>query len=177
VSDQTTGEATTGKGRPTPKRSEAQKRRGGPVAPPPTSRREAAKQLRAKQAEGRKRVREGSLRGDERAMLKRDQGPVRKLVRDSVDGRRTLGWILLPLAIIVVIAGFFGPEASSLAVAIWLAAMFAVAVDMVFIGFMLSKALQETFPDEPKWKGHVRYGLMRTIQMRRLRVPRPTVSP
>jgi hypothetical protein len=170
-------EQTTGKGRPTPKRSEAQKRRGGPVAPPPTNRREAAKQLRAKQADGRKRIREGSLRGDEKLMLKRDQGPVRKLVRDLVDSRRTLGWILLPLAVIVVIAGFFGPAASSLAVAVWMAAMFAVAVDMVFIGFGLSKAIQEAFPDEPKWKGHIRYGLMRTIQMRRLRVPRPSVGP
>jgi hypothetical protein len=172
VSEQTTG---TGKGRPTPKRSEGQKRRGGPVAPPPTNRREAAKQLRAKQAEGRKRIREGSLKGDERALLKRDQGPVRKLVRDLVDGRRTMGWILLPLAIIVVMAGFLGPEASSLAVAIWMAAMFAVAVDMVFIGFMLSKAIKTAFPDEPDWRGHIRYGLMRTIQMRRLRVPRPAV--
>jgi len=88
-------EQTTGKGRPTPKRSEAQKRRSGPVAPPPTSRREAAKQLRAKQAENRQRVRKGSLAGDETALLKRDQGPVRKMVRELIDSRRSLGWILL----------------------------------------------------------------------------------
>ena len=30
-----TEDATTGKGRPTPKRSEKQRRRTGPVAPPP----------------------------------------------------------------------------------------------------------------------------------------------
>ena len=44
-------EQTQGKGRPTPKRT--QKARG-PVAPPPTNRREAARQLREKQAVARK---------------------------------------------------------------------------------------------------------------------------
>ena len=171
-------EQTTGKGRPTPKRSEAQKRRSGPVAPPPTSRREAAKQLRAKQAENRQRVRKGSLAGDESALLKRDQGPVRKLVRDLIDGRRSLGWILLPLAILVIVSGLVrNPQLQSTTFAIWLASLLAVSVDMLFAGFAISKAIRESFPAEPRWRGHIRYGLMRTTVMRRFRVPRPTVRP
>ena len=43
--------------------------------------------------------------------------------------------------------------------------------------FTISKALRESFPDEPRWRGHIRYGLMRTTVMRRFRVPRPTVRP
>lgn len=175
MSEQTTG---TGKGRPTPKRSEAQNKRSGPVAPPPTNRREAAKQLRAKQAENRQRVRAGSLRGDEALLLKRDQGQVRKMVREIIDGRRTLGWILLPLAILVIVSGFLKiPAIQSMTFAIWLASLAAVSIDMLFTGFTLSKTIKLVFPDEPRWKGHIRYGLMRTTVMRRFRVPRPTTRP
>lgn len=171
-------EKTEGKGRPTPKRSEAQRRRGGPVAPPPTSRREASKQLRAKQAENRQRVRQGSLRGDEASLLKRDQGPVRRHVRDVVDGRRSMAWVLLPVAVLVLLTSFsrnVGVKVVSFE--IWLAACAAVAIEMVFTGFAVRKSLQAAFPDEPAWKGHIRYGVLRTLTMRRMRVPRPQVHP
>ena len=166
-------EQTTGKGRPTPKRSEQTKRRTGPVAPPPTSRREAAKQLRAKQAAGRKNIRQGNRRGDETTLLKRDQGPVRKRVREIIDGRRTLGWVLMPVAVLVIVAGLVSPRAAALVWAIWLACLVAVAVDMIFIGLDIARAIRRDFPQEPKWRGHIRYGLMRTTVMRRLRMPRP----
>jgi len=175
VSEQTQGQ---GKGRPTPKRSEAQKRRTGPVAPPPTNRREAAKALRAKQAEQRKRVREGNLRGDEAVLLKRDQGPVRRMVRDLVDSRRSLGWVLLPVALIVVATGFVGNvQVQATTFAIWLASLAAVAIDMLFLGLELRRHLKRAFPDEAKYRGHIAYGLMRTTVMRRFRVPRPVVHP
>jgi hypothetical protein len=174
VSEQTQG--STGKGRPTPKRSEAQRRRG-PVAPPPTNRREAAKQLRAQQADNRKRMREGSLRGDESAMLKRDQGPVRRLVRDVVDGRRTLGWILMPIAVVVVAAGLFNNvQLQALTFAVWLASFAAVAIDMVFVSIDIRKAVRTAFPSEST-RGHIAYGLLRTTVIRRWRVPRPRLHP
>jgi hypothetical protein len=171
-------EQSQGKGRPTPKRSEAQKRRGGPVAPPPTSRRQAAKQLRAKQAEGRKQLRAGNLRGDEKMLLKRDQGPVRRMVRDMVDARRSLGWVLLPVALVVVVSGFVGnPSLQAMTFAVWLASLAAVAIDMVFLTIEMRRHLKRAFPDERKLRGHIAYGLMRTTVMRRFRVPRPTVHP
>ena len=171
-------EQTTGKGRPTPKRSDATKKRGGPVAPPPTSRREAAKQLRAKNADNRQRIKQGSLRGDETALLKRDQGPVRKLVRDIVDGRRSLGWVLLPMALIVVLSGLLNnPGLQAMSFAVWLASLAAVAIDMAFAGWDIRKYVKQTFPDEAKVGRHVAYGLMRTTVMRRFRVPRPNVHP
>lgn len=171
-------EQSTGKGRPTPKRSEAQKKRTGPVAPPPTNRREAAKQLRAKQAENRQRMRAGNLRGEEGSLLKRDQGPVRRLVRDVVDGRRTLAWILLPVAILVLLTSF-SPSATVKVVSfeIWLAALAAASIEMVFTGIAVSKAIREAFPEEKKRRGHVWYGVLRTLTMRRLRVPRPQTRP
>jgi hypothetical protein len=171
-------EQTTGKGRPTPKRSEAQTRRGGPVAPPPTSRRQAAKQLRAKQADNRQRVRKGSRSGDESVLLKRDQGPVRRRVREFIDGRRSLGWVLLPIALLVVVSGLVGgPALQSITFAIWLASLLAVAIEMTFTAALLRTDLKTAFPDEKSYRGHLAYGLMRTTVMRRMRVPRPTVRP
>ena len=166
-------EQTTGKGRPTPKRSEAQKRRTGPVTPPPANRREAAKQLRAKQAENRARMRSGGL-NDEAALLPRDRGPVRRLVRDFVDSRRNLGWLLMPMAIVVFASSFVQSDAvRGIVLAAWFALVAAAFVEGVINGFAISRAVRDAFPEEGKWKGHVRYGVMRALTVPRLRVPRP----
>jgi hypothetical protein len=168
-------EQKQGKGRPTPRRSDTQKRRTGPVTPPPTNRREAARQLRAKQAENRQRIKQGTARGDERAMLPRDAGPVRRLVRDFVDARRSLGFLLLPIALLVVFAGVTGNVAlQALTFGIWLATLLGVALDMGLAGTQLRKALIAKFPDERR-RGHIFYGLLRTTVIRRFRTPKPQV--
>ena len=170
-------EQTQGKGRPTPKRSDATKRRGGPVAPPPTNRREAAKQLRAKQSDNRQRIKQGTASGDEKAMLPRDSGPVRRLVRDVIDSRRSLGFLLLPVAGIVVLAGLAGNvQLQALTFGIWLATLLGVAIDMVLAGIQLRKALRGAYPTESKLRGHIAYGLLRSTVIRRFRMPRPQVS-
>ena len=50
----------SGKGRPTPRRRAAQKRRTGPVAPPPRTRREAVRRMRELGTDRRAEAREGS---------------------------------------------------------------------------------------------------------------------
>jgi hypothetical protein len=165
-----------GKGRPTPKRSEAQKRRGGPVTPPPTNRKEAAKQLRAKQADSRKRIRVGTATGDESAMLARDQGPVRRAVRDFVDGRRSLGGLLVPVAGVVLVGNFVSIDVAALAFELFVFTLLIVGFDMVRFGRALSTELKQRFPAEKKVRGHVIYGLIRTTQFRRLRRP-PAMVP
>jgi hypothetical protein len=170
-------EQSQGKGRPTPKRSEAQKRRGGPVTPPPTSRREAAKQLRAKQAEQRAQVRRGYATGDDSVLLPRDRGPARKIARDVIDGRRNVATLLLPVAVVVIVVGLTrNLAAEQLTFGIWLATLVGALLDMVFAGILLSTALKTALPGE-KRRGHVAYGLMRSTALRRLRKPVPQVAP
>src|SRR5215218_8369434 len=82
---------TSGKGRPTPRRSEAQGRRPGPPPPPPTTRKEAYKRMREQQAVRRSETRQGMARGDDNYLPARDRGPVRRTVRDVVDSRRNVG--------------------------------------------------------------------------------------
>src|SRR4051794_22616298 len=79
-----------GKGRPTPKRREAEKRNRQPITAPRT-RKEAYQQTRERQGRDRQKAREGMARGEERYLLPRDKGPARRLARDYVDSRRTFG--------------------------------------------------------------------------------------
>jgi hypothetical protein len=166
-------EQTQGKGRPTPKRN--QKARG-PVAPPPTNRRAAAKQLRAKQAEQRRAVRDGSRAGDERMFLARDRGPVRSYVRDTVDSQRTLGPFLLPYMVIVILLGFVNnPQLYAAAFLSMLGVIVIVAIDFIRIGRVISRGVKERFPDQ-KRRPHVIYGIQRTTLIRRWRTPPAKVS-
>ena len=167
----------TGKGRPTPKRSAAQKRRTGPVPPPPTTRKEAAQRLRASQAEQRKQVREGTLAGDERRMLPRDAGPVRAAVRDAVDGRRNVGVLLLPVALLSVLAQITRvPQIVAVMTSLFFATLLAAIVDLVLTGVRLRREIGSRFPEEPL-RGHISYGLLRTTTFRRFRMPPPRVRP
>lgn len=171
-------EAPAGKGRPTPKRSEKERRRGGPVAPPPLTRKEAAQRQKEKTKAARGRIKKGAMEGDPRYLAKRDAGPVRALVRDVVDGRRNVGVLLLPLALVLIVANLSGSrQVQSLGLLLWLAAILAMIVDIAVTTALLRKRIRQEHPDEDKLLGHVAYGLLRSTVMRRFRLPPPRVSP
>jgi hypothetical protein len=167
-----------GKGRPTPKRSAAQGQRTGRVPPPPQTRKEAARRARDEAAAARARVREGAARGDERYLTKRDAGPVRKLVRDTVDSRRNIGVLILPLALLLLAAQISRNEiALQIILALWLAAVLALIIDTVVTGALIRRRVRAAFPAERRMFSHIGYGLLRSTVFRRFRLPPPTVSP
>src|SRR3954469_21934818 len=90
--------APAGKGRPTPKRSDARKRRRLAT---PTNRKEAAKLRRERLREQRSMQRQALQTGDERHLPARDAGPAKKLARDYVDGRFTMGQVFFGMIILV----------------------------------------------------------------------------
>lgn len=168
---------TPGKGRPTPKRREAQKRRTGPVAPPPRTRREAYRRMREQSAVRRSDAREGVRSGDEKFLPARDRGPVRRLVRDLVDARRNAGGLFLPIAIVVFV-GYLVPDQQirALTVSLWLTLFLLMIVDSVFLGFRIRRTVRERFPDGPQRTGAlVWYGITRATMVRRWRMPKPQV--
>jgi hypothetical protein len=168
-----------GKGRPTPKRRDAERRRGGPVTPPPTTRKEAAKRVRAQGAERRKSVREGTRAGDESAFLARDQGPIRRLVRDLVDSRRHPGVLLLPATFLPLIAQYAteSVQLQAFAVSVWLTTVLLTVFDLLVTGIFVRRRLRADFPAEGRLRSHIAYAVVRTAQFRRFRVPPPRVSP
>ncbi|MFG2358471.1 DUF3043 domain-containing protein [Streptomyces sp. NPDC048521] len=163
------------KGRPTPKRSEAQSQRRS-VARTPTNRKEAAKRQREERRQALERQRQALASGDERYLPVRDKGPVRKFARNWVDSRFNVAEFFLPLAVVILVLSVVRvPAIQSVALLLWLVVIVLIVVDAAFSGFRLKKRLKERFPDE-KTRGAVAYALMRSLQMRRLRLPKPQVK-
>lgn len=163
------------KGRPTPKRSEAQTRRRS-VANTPTTRKEAAKRSRDERRSSLEKQRQALATGDERYLPARDKGPVRRFARDYVDSRFHIAEFFLPLAVLILVLSMVRVAAlQNIALLLWLFVIVLIVVDSFSLGFRLKKQLNARFPEQNK-KGAVAYALMRTLQMRRLRLPKPQVK-
>jgi hypothetical protein len=163
------------KGRPTPKRSEAQTQRRS-VANTPTSRKEASKRQRDDRRVQLEKQRQALASGDERYLPVRDKGPVRKFARDFVDSRFCIAEFFLPLAVIILVLSMVRVGSlQNIALLLWLVVIVMIVVDSIGIAIRLKKQLNTRYPDLPK-KGAVPYALMRTLQMRRLRLPKPQVK-
>jgi Protein of unknown function (DUF3043) len=170
--------AGAGKGRPTPKRAEAQGRRQGPPPPPPTTRKEAYKRMRESQAAGRSSTRSAAARGDEDALPARDRGPARRLVRDVVDARRNAGSLFLLVAALVLL-GYFVPSATvkGYTVYVWFAFFLVIVADSVLLGRRIKRVLTERMPNHPeRTRSLVWYGISRSTMVRRWRFPKPQVE-
>ncbi|MFF0202597.1 DUF3043 domain-containing protein [Streptomyces sp. NPDC005017] len=163
------------KGRPTPKRSEAQSQRRS-VASTPTTRKEASKRQREERRAALDRQRQALAGGDERYLPARDKGPVRRFARDFVDSRFNIAEFFLPMAVLILVLSVVRVQnVQTLALLLWLVVIVMIVLDSVLTGFRLKKQLRERFPDENK-RGAVAYALMRSLQMRRLRLPKPQVK-
>ncbi|WP_018545519.1 DUF3043 domain-containing protein [Streptomyces sp. LaPpAH-108] len=163
------------KGRPTPKRSEAQSQRRS-VASTPTNRKDAAKRQREERRSALERQRKALAGGDERYLPARDKGPIRKFARDWVDSRINVAEYFLPAAIVILVLSVVRiPALQSIALILWLIVIVLIVVDSVWSGVRLRKALGQRFPNDNR-RGAVAYGLMRSLQMRRLRLPKPQVK-
>jgi hypothetical protein len=179
-----TGARTEGKGRPTPKRRDAQGRRRGPAPPPPRTQREAAKYARANRPDREQRRREAAERrermaaGDERYLLPRDRGPVRAYIRDVVDSRPHLMGLFMPLAVVVLLSLVVPiPAAQQYLSLFTLIALSTMIIEGIFLGASITRRARAKFPDEringlaTGW-----YTFTRASQPRRLRLPKPRVK-
>ncbi|GAA3859581.1 DUF3043 domain-containing protein [Streptomyces sp. NPDC003328] len=163
------------KGRPTPKRSEAQSQRRS-VANTSTTRKDAARRQRDDRRAAMERQRQALAGGDERYLPARDKGPVRKFARDYVDSRFNVAEFFLPLAVIILVLSVVRvAQLQNIALLLWLVVIILIVLDSIFSAFRLRKRLAERFPDQNK-RGAVPYALMRSLQMRRLRLPKPQVK-
>lgn len=166
---------TSGKGRPTPKRKEAQAQRAQPLVGQRSSK--MTKQDKQQVADARMRARAGYAAGEDRFLPDRDRGPQRRYIRDYVDARTSLGEWMLPLMLAVVFMTFVANETIQLISIFTIWGYLAVLViDSVFMVRRLKKRLLEKFPREPLQRGYQNYAIMRSIQMRRLRLPKPQVK-
>jgi hypothetical protein len=174
---------TPGKGRPTPKRRDAQGKRRGPAPPPPRTQREAIKLARQNRPSKEERRAESADRrarmaaGDDRVLLPRDRGPVKAYIRDVVDSRRHLMGLFMPLAGVVFLSVLIPVRAVQTYLSLLCFAMLAaLIVEGVFLGRQVNRKVAEKFPDERTGLGLGWYASMRATQPRRLRMPKPRVK-
>ncbi len=165
-----------GKGRPTPTRKEAEAARKERVKPTLNK-----KQARKKQKELARAERDATYKamqsGDESHFPRRDQGDVRRYVRDMVDGRRLLTEFFLPVMIGILALSLLPiPALVQTITLVWLVAIALVFAELGWLGYRLRKGIAERFPNDTS-KGNTMYGVVRATQMRRLRLPKPAVRP
>ena len=164
------------KGRPTPKRRESEAARKKRMTPPRT-RKEAAALQRERTRSQRRRAREAMQTGDERYLPRRDQGPVRRFVRDFVDCRRSAAEFLLPGLIVILMLSFVPTVwAANAVVTMWMLMIVVTAIDSVLLAWRLGRELDRRFPDGGT-RGTKLYGLLRSTQLRALRMPKAQVKP
>ena len=165
-----------GKGRPTPRRKEAQAAKARPLV---ANRHDkaAVREQRLKEREARERARVGMMKGDERFLTARDRGPQRRWIRDYVDARFSIGEFMIPAMGVVLLMTFIPLEAFQIGslVAIWIFVIFAVG-DSIILGVRITKKLEEKFGTGNVQSGTKFYAAMRSLQMRVLRVPKPQVK-
>lgn len=182
---------TPGKGRPTPSRRDAQGRRRGPVAPPPTNRSEARarrKELKSSMTKEDKRKvnadrraqrleqRERMMDGDERYLMPRDKGEVRRYTRDLVDSRRNFAGLFMPFAIVLIVVMFL-PTIAVYSTYVLLVFVLLMAIDGVILGRMVNKRVAERFPDAQGTGFRLGwYAFTRAMQLRKMRAPKPQVA-
>lgn len=168
-------ESTTGKGRPTPKRSQAEAARKT-RSKPPRNRKEAAKVMREKRYEERTKTREAMSTGDDRYLPARDRGKVRRFCRDFVDARRNVAEYLLPLLVVILMLGFIQtPQTTLILLVLWIITIGGTALDTVYLVFRIRRELKRRFPGEST-RGCVPYAVLRSSQVRRFRMPKPQVK-
>ncbi|MFF0542244.1 DUF3043 domain-containing protein [Nocardia thailandica] len=186
-----TGSTTPGKGRPTPKRRDAEGKRRGPVAPAPMTAKEA--RARRKAAKGTKEERKVAaaerkaavqdrrarmLAGEDKYLLPRDQGPVRAYVRDLVDARRNLVGLFMPMALVLILSMFVAPGLQTIVTLAMLVMMLFMIIEGFVLGKIINNRVRERFPDTTD--GGMRlgwYAFVRASQIRKMRAPKPRVSP
>ncbi len=166
----------------TPKKGEATPRR--PSANPrltdakPTDRKAYAAQTRQEQADLRRRSREGMMAGEEKYLLPKDRGPVRRLARDVVDSRYNLATVMFfgLFATLILSMGAFPVVIRSAANGLLIFMVLAAVVDAYLTVRKVRRLAAQRLPKETDGlRGLPFYVFMRAVSIRRLRIPKPQV--
>ena len=179
--------AEAGKGRPTPKRSEAERGRYQSITGSTTSGRgpSTGSAPRGKMTpEDKARVRSerdkrmtAMRRGEEWALGPRDRGPIKKLARDYVDSHRRPSEYYMYVLVLLLIALLSRNKALNTYVSPFvLVLVVIVVIDAYFIRRALLKLAAARYPNEST-RGMATYAIMRALQIRRFRTPAPRLKP
>lgn len=172
-------QSTTGKGRPTPKMSQAQARNLRPLVP--ADRKASAKAAKARIRERENIEYEAMQKGDINHMPKSERLPWRVYIRDYVDARFNVGEFFIPAALVLLVVSMLittviqNPWVSMGLMALMYLYFFAIIIDIVIMWRKLKKKLIAKYGEASVAKGSrsATYAWSRAIQVRRWRLPKP----
>lgn len=180
-----------GKGRPTPKRSEAERNRyrsiqggttsgrGGAATRDPARKLTPEEKSRERERAASERVKrtEAMKRGEEWALGSRDAGPVRRFARDYVDSHRRISNYMMGIILLMIVAlPALGKQAANYMSTVEFSVLAVVLLDAYALGRTIRKQAAERFPGEST-HGVAMYAGMRALQLRFMRFPKPQLKP
>jgi hypothetical protein len=122
------------------------------------------------------RTREAMTSGDDRYLPPRDKGPARRFARDYVDSRLNVGEYLLPTVLGILVVGLApSPMIKMATFVILYGLVIVVAIDCLLLRRRVQRHVTTKFGAE-KARGTGTYAMMRSLQLRRTRLPRPLVK-
>ncbi|AQQ15667.1 hypothetical protein CGLAU_08560 [Corynebacterium glaucum] len=190
---------TPPKGKPTPKRVDQEIKRGvvrDPNAMTPAQRDQHNKELKKSMSKEewkayKKEQREANRAqtrqiqakmdaGDERYLMDRDKGEVRRYVRDWVDSQRFFNNYVMPMALVLLVILLLGtwlPRVSQVLSLVTMAFMLTIFIEGFIIGSRVNRAVKAKFPDTADTGfGLGMYAFSRASQPRNWRSPKPRVA-
>lgn len=166
-------DAEAKKGRPTPKRSQQESARRQPLVN--KDRKVANKKAKEQQRQERDRARIGMMNGEERYLTRRDKGPQRRYIRDYIDARFSIGEIFIPAAILILVIAFTQTvQVQQYATYVVWGLIVLIVLDGFVLNYILKNRLRNKFGSVER--GITFYAVMRSIQLRPLRMPKPQVK-
>jgi hypothetical protein len=169
--------AEAAKGRPTPKRSEAERNRRQPItgSRAPATPRTPEDKAKARSERGRKY--EAMKRGESWALNPRDRGPAKALARDYIDSKRRISEYYMYILVVLLAAVFLRNKTEQQYISpLVLVLVVIIVIDAQVIRRSLRKLVGERLPGEST-RGLTMYAVMRALQIRRFRMPAPRVRP
>lgn len=170
---------TVGKGRPTPKRRDAEAANRRPLV---TGDKKVDKdKARAEAAKQRQLMDQAMQTGEDKHLPVQHKGPARRFARDYIDARWTLGEFFLPIALLVVMVMFGGTAIGLPAavvvysiLALYIVVLVAVVEAIIYSSIVRKRVLAGL--GRQQVRGLRLYTAMRSMQMRRMRLPKPQVK-
>ncbi|WP_244963405.1 DUF3043 domain-containing protein [Actinomyces trachealis] len=177
-----TASKSGGKGRPTPKRRDAEAAGLRPVVP--ADRKAAKRSAREKRDAAWRQQQDALQTGDERHYPAKDRGPIKRYMRDYIDARYSIGEIFVPASFLLLagsLALSFVKQAGALNVFVLLSMyliFIAAILDATWCYFRLRSKLFEKFGrDKVRAQGSVFwYTFARCFNLRRWRSPKAMVA-
>ena len=169
--------AEAAKGRPTPKRSEAERNRRQPItgSRAPATPRTPEDKAKARSERGRKY--EAMKQGESWALNPRDRGPAKALARDYIDSKRRISEYYMYILVVLLAAVFLRNKTEQQYISpLVLVLVVIIVIDAQVIRRSLRKLVGERLPGEST-RGLTMYAVMRALQIRRFRMPAPRVRP